>query len=264
MAGKARQPGSGMLNDFANALLTILTFVLATPVHAEQSQIGEALSARGLLSAPMRVELRTLLQAPILELPFSPGDRFERDDLLVSFDCARYDAEEKAAKAAADAAWIEYNSKKRLLRHGAIGKDEVSLAAARASQATAQAQINAVATADCNILAPFSGRVALVNARPFEYPGNSEPLMSIIDESSLEVELIVPSNWLAWLEKGARFSFKVEETGASLAGTVQRLSPEIDPVSQTIRIFGLLQSVAENNLLPGMSGVAIFEGKADG
>lgn len=252
--------------SFAIGLCCVVSFLFFPHEqgHAEQTGNAAQVEARGLVSAPMRVEIRSRLDAPVSSLPFRSGDRFEAGELLLGFDCSRYAAEEKAARANANAAWIEYKSKKRLLAHGAAGKDEVNLAKARAGQASAEAEAREAINSGCRIEAPFPGRVGEVRIRQYEYPKPGEPLLVIMNDRLLEVELIVPSNWLGWLQVGTPFEFLVEETGRQVRGRIDRLSPEIDPVSQTIRIFGHLDKVDEQLLLPGMSGVARFEDAANG
>lgn len=268
MVVKARFPVSltpgRLCNGFIAGLLGATVMSCFAFAASAQEIKTDALTARGLLTAPMRVNLQTLLEAPVAELPFRPGEGFEEGSLLVGFDCSRYEAEEMAAKAGANAAWIDYKSKKRLLSHGAIGKDEVSLAGARANQASAEARIREVINADCRILAPFSGRVVALNARPHEHPRHGEPLLTIVDDTILEVELIVPSRWLSWLSPDAPFIFQVEETGTDVAGKITRIAPEIDPVSQTIRVYGALEGLQGRSLLPGMSGTALFDGGESG
>lgn len=69
------------------------------------------LEARGLLRAVSRIDLGTALRARAKEIPFRIGERFAKGDTLIAFDCERYQAEEVAARAGADAAGIDYNSK---------------------------------------------------------------------------------------------------------------------------------------------------------
>jgi hypothetical protein len=68
----------------------------------------------------------------------------------------------------------------------------------------------------------------------------------------------VPSKWLTWLQPGAVFSFKIDETGNVIRGKVKRFGASVDPVSKTIRVTGL---VTERNglVLAGMSGTATFD-----
>lgn len=221
------------------------------------------LEARGLLRAVTRIDLGTALRARANEIPFRTGERFAKGDTLIAFDCERYLAEENAAKAGADAAWIDYKSKKRLLKYGAIGKDEVTLAGALANKASAELAVNEAVSGECAIIAPFSGRIADLNIALHEYPSTDVPLMSIIDDSKLEIELVVPSVWLRWLTPGKRFSFTVEETGRTIESSVDRIGAEVDPVSQTVVIYAKVSREKDGEkegILAGMSGTASFHG----
>ena len=225
------------------------------------------LEARGLLRAVNRIDLGTALRARAKEIPFRTGERFAKGDTLIAFDCERYQAEEVAARAGADAAGIDYNSKKRLLKYGAIGKDEVTLAGALASKAAAELAVNEAVSGECAIIAPFSGRIAALNIMPNEYPPPDLPLMSIIDDSTLEIELVVPSVWLRWLSPGRTFSFTVEETGRTIETSIDRIGAEVDPVSQTVVIYAGVdkgktgaKAGGTEDILAGMSGTASFHG----
>ena len=225
------------------------------------------LEARGLLRAVSRIDLGTALRARAKEIPFRIGERFAKGDTLIAFDCERYQAEEVAARAGADAAGIDYNSKKRLLKYGAIGRDEVTLAGALASKAAAELAVNEAVSGECAIIAPFSGRIAALNIMPNEYPPPDLPLMSIIDDSTLEIELVVPSVWLRWLSPGRTFSFTVEETGRTIESSIDRIGAEVDPVSQTVVIYAGVdkgktgaKAGGTEDILAGMSGTASFHG----
>lgn len=230
-----------------------------------QSAVGSRgqLEARGLLRAVTRIDLGTALRARAKEIPFRTGERFAEGDTLIAFDCERYQAEESAARAGANAAWIDYKSKKRLLKYGAIGKDEVTLAGALANKASAELAVNEAVSGECAIIAPFSGRIAGLNIAPHEYPSPETPLMSIIDDSTLEIELVVPSVWLRWLAPGRAFSFTVEETGRTIESSIDRIGAEVDPVSQTVVIYARVspeKDGGKEGILAGMSGTASFHG----
>ena len=77
----------------------------------------EERQTRSLVRSAARIEIRADLRAPLAETPFLEGARFNQGDTLIRFDCSRFDAELAAAKAGANAAWIDYKSKKRLLAH---------------------------------------------------------------------------------------------------------------------------------------------------
>ena len=88
-------------------------------------------------------------------------------------------------------------------------------------------------------------------------PQANAPLIKIVDDSRLEIDLIVPSKWMGWMTVGAKFEFKVDETGQTLEGEVIRTGAIVDPVSQTVDATGVL-TVRPENVLPGMSGSARF------
>jgi len=246
-------PGTG--NGFAQSL------AIPEPVLPELPSIDadEGFQIRGLVRPVARAELRTEIAAPVTKLPFREGEGFAMGDILVEFDCSRYIAELKAAEAAANAARVEFTSKKRLLAHKAVGKDEVLLAGARLDQNLAEVDIHKIVSARCSITAPFSGRIVSLTTSLHEYPKQNLPLMAILDDSRLEIELIAPSNWLTWLVPGSKFDFTIDETGRAITATVDRIGAEVDAVSQTIRLFAIFP-VTDGNALAGMSGTATFSG----
>ena len=95
----------------------------------------------------------------------------------------------------------------------------------------------------------------MINA--FETPSPNQPLMQIIDDSALELHVIVPSKWLVWLDKGEIFQFAVDETATSHTARVSRVGASVDAVSQTIKVIGVFDE-RPDRVLSGMSGQAIF------
>jgi len=252
-------------NRWAGVIATALLLVANTPAQSVAQSVGAVdnsspeRQARGLLKSLGKIEYRTDLRARIAKTPLREGEQFSRDDVLIEFDCERYHAELKAAKAGANAAWIDYNSKKRLLTHQAIGKDEVRLAAAQASKASAEVEVREVINAECVITAPFDGRVVALNASAKEYPPTDQSILTILDDRQLEVEMVVPSNWLTWVKKGQAFDYVVDETRSLVSAKIDRIGAEVDPISQTVKIFSIL-AVEDRNILAGMSGTATFHG----
>ncbi|MCB1418971.1 MAG: efflux RND transporter periplasmic adaptor subunit [Notoacmeibacter sp.] len=216
---------------------------------------------RGVVRSKARLELTTGLTVPVDTVPFRSGSRFSRDDLLVSFDCARLKAELRAAEAVAQAANVELGQKAQLRKYGAAGKGEVDLAAAGAARSAAELELAAVRMSDCEIRAPFDGRVVETGVDAHEMPQPGKPLMIIVDDSNLEIDLVAPSNWLGWLRNGAGFAFTLDETGQTRQAIVTAIGAEVDAVSQTIRLTGEFAG-HDTAILPGMSGTADFSATA--
>ena len=85
------------------------------------------------------------------------------------------------------------------------------------------------------------------------------PLMAVLDDRSLEIKLIVPSPWLAWLRPSTEFDITIDETSRAHAGRVTKIGARIDPVSQTVAVWGAFAGEAPpDGLIAGMSGTAAF------
>ncbi|SEI88070.1 RND family efflux transporter, MFP subunit [Frateuria terrea] len=213
------------------------------------------------LAAQHDVEISSEVAAKIARLPLKEGDAFAKGGLLVAFDCGLYQAQLAKAEATAEAARREQDVTAKLAALHSAGAMDVVQAKARAKEAAADAAYMRTTVDKCTIRAPFAGRVAKREAAPFEYVTPGKPLLEILATGALEVKLIVPSKWLAWLRPGAKFTVHVDELGTDYPAQVARLGANIDPVSQTVGVSGrILDAHAE--LLPGMSGWASFAGHA--
>lgn len=241
----------------------------ATPAAAEDNLV------RGIISPSSESTIASKMTARITAMPYDEGQSFPAGALLARFDCSQIQAELNAARAAAAAYRKTYDTNVELDQYEAVGKNEVAVS--KANLGKAEAEANAVATqlSDCEVRAPFAGKVVEKLARAREIAASGQPLLKIQSGRDVELELIVPSKWLTWLQPGAGFSFKIDETGNVIRGKVKRFGASVDPVSKTIRVTGL---VTERNglVLAGMSGTATFDdprangghsvetGKADG
>ncbi len=202
--------------------------------------------------------LSSELSAKISEFPFREGDTFTAGQTLVSFDCSLYHAQLAKAEASAQAARETLGVSERLARLNSIGALEVQQASAKSKEADAEAAAMRATVGKCSLAAPFSGRVAKVSARRYQFVAPGQALLEILNTQQLELQMIVPSRWLVWLKVGGRFRVHVDELDQTFIGRVERLGARIDPVSQSISLAGRLDG-SHAELLPGMSGIASFD-----
>lgn len=232
---------------FAVALLSV-----ASPAQAQDSE-----NLRGIVRSVNEAWLSSDLGAAIVQLPFKEGDNFKEGDTLIAFDCASWESQLKAAKAklAGEATMLKNN--KQLKDHNAGGQFDVDIAKAKVDEAEASVEQIRVTLERCIIKAPFNGRMADLGVHLHEVPERNARILHILDNTSLEVDMILPSTWLKWLEPGVAFEIAVDETGAVAEAKVIRIAAAVDPVSQTVKVVGRLGKDAAN-ILPGMSGAVIF------
>lgn len=191
----------------------------------------------------------------IASLKLREGDRFEQGAALIELDCTLHRARLAKAQALFQEAEKTHQVNIRLDRLGSISTLEVDVAAARAQAAQADVRLSRAVLERCTISAPFTGRVAERLVSPHQYVTEGQELMLILDDSSLEIEMIVPSAWLSWLKPGHPFQLQIEETGEQHSAKISRLGARIDAVSQSIRVFGQLTAPVQG-LIAGMSGNA--------
>lgn len=212
---------------------------------------------RGIIEAETVVVISSELTARLAKLPYDRGDEFKEGAVLVAFDCRRYQADLRAARAELKVHQITAEQDRRLLRRGAAGRSEKAISEAKLEQAKATVESLEVRLDQCKILAPFHGRVADRDVEVHELPQANTELLKIVKEGILQIDLIVPSRWLTWLAVGQSFTFKIDETGTSHEAKIIRLGAVVDPISRTTKIRGRMIDFAPS-VRPGMSGHAIL------
>jgi RND family efflux transporter MFP subunit len=226
-------------------------------VAADAADVETRTPVRGVVRPVEQATISTDLSARVAEVRFKEGDRFARGDLLVAFDCRRHQAELAAADAIAREMQLTLKSNQTLERHQAVGRNDVEISRLRVAKAEAEADALRARLELCRIIAPFDGRVTELTIQPFETPAPGRPFITIIADGQLEIELIVPSDWLSWLRVGSEFIFNVDEVKMDLEGSIIRLAAAVDPVSQTIKVVGRFK-VSDVAVIAGMSGTGRF------
>ncbi|MEI7608849.1 MAG: efflux RND transporter periplasmic adaptor subunit, partial [Rhodospirillaceae bacterium] len=224
---------------------------------AEPSPPGSGQQARAVVQPHQQAMLSAEIAARIDRLALREGERFHKGDKLVEFDCRSYQAAQAATKAALDHAQAKLNAEAVMAAHHSSGALEVAMARTDTDKARADHRSASLAVERCVIAAPFDGRVVERKAHAYETVAQHTPLLGILDDTSPEVALVVPATWLVWLKPGQTFTLEVDETQHSHPGKITRLGAQIDPVSQTITVYGSL-SDPDLDLISGMSGTARF------
>ncbi len=220
-------------------------------------QSSDLTAVRGVITPAEEAVISSELQARIKRIPFRDGQRFKKGNLLVEFDCASYRAELAAAQAALEAREKTAVNNAELAKLHGIGQLEVDISQAEMKQAKAAVTSAKIAVSHCRITAPFSGRVVKTMMSPHESVNPYDDVLSVLNDRKFEIELILPSTSLRWVTKKSPFKFLIDETQEAYFGEVVEIGARVDPVSQTIRVFGRFTEQPKH-VLAGMSGSASF------
>lgn len=235
----------------------VLAALAAGPVAAADSAApGD--HARALIKSKSQAVLSSEIAGRIIKMPVREGERFRKGDRLIEFDCAWYAASQQSAQAALSHAQAKLNGLESMAAMRSAGAMDVSLARSDAEKARADLKLSTISVDRCVITAPFDGRVIEQKVHAFESVSQNTPLLSVLSDTDLEVSLVVPANWLVWLKPGQPFRLEIDETATSRQGRVGRLGAQIDPISQTVTVFGELEGPT-GDLVAGMSGTASFD-----
>ena len=217
----------------------------------------ETREIRAQLSPRRYTTLAAEIGAKINRLPLSEGAAFKQGQLLVQFDCVLQQTQLAKAEAALMAADTNWKGNQKLAELNSVGKIELDVSRAETLKAQAEVAANRALLGKCAINAPFAGRIAEQKAREQQYVQPGQALLEILDDSTLELEFIVPSRWLSWVRSGSAFQVSIDETGKSYPAKVQRIGARVDPVSQSVKLTAVIDG-RFNELVAGMSGKVLM------
>ncbi len=234
------------------ATLCALGVALATPAAA-QVAVLERQELRAQLTAQRYTTLAAEIGAKVSRIAVEEGGRFKAGEVVLSFDCAVQQAALEKAQAELNASERSLKANIELEKLNSVGKLEIDLARAAVERNSAEVRMNRAVLGKCTVRAPFNGRVAEQLVREQQYVQPGEPLLDILDDSTLELDFIVPSRWLTWLKIGGAFSVAIDETGKTYPARFKRIGARVDPVSQSVKVSGVIDGKFPE-LIAGMSG----------
>lgn len=212
------------------------------------------------------VEIKPEVGGRLLAVYFREGDFVRKDQLIAEIDPVNYrlandqavatlrvaEAGLERAQVSAEHAQMEKERADNLLRSGGItqkdqqaaatgikdAESQVRLAEAQCGQARAALAIAEKALKDCKIYAPGEGQVQKKYFDKGSLVTAGVPLYTVVDNSQLELECVVPSYQLASIHPGQRATFQTPTWGERrFEGTVSAINPEIESDNRSVKVI---------------------------
>ena len=234
-------------------LIGLATTFGATVAAAQKSEPSAASEVRARIVSLHTATLSSEMAGRIDSIATRVGDHFRKGDVLVTFDCAVPRSQLGREQAVVTQVERTYEINRRAVAQKSTGQLELDIAAADVLKAKADLAVAAAVASRCAIAAPFAGVTVEQKAHEFEYATPGQPVLDVLDDRALEVELTAPSRWLGSLKPGAPFQVKIDDTGKTYSGEITRLGDRVDPVSQSVRVIGAIAGDPPG-LMAGMSG----------
>lgn len=227
--------------------------VLMAPITPASNAGIEKQEIHAQLRAVRYTTLSAEIGAVVKTLPLQEGQRFKSGTVLIVLDCSLLEAQRAKSSAELSGAKRSLEGYRRLAELNAAGLMELDLANNAVEKAEAELLMSQTQLSKCDIRAPFNGVVAEQRIREQQYVQPGTPLLDVLDDSAFELEFLAPSTWLPRLREGMSVRVHIEEARRAALARILRVSPRVDPVSQSIKITATLEG-SVSDLKAGMSG----------
>jgi RND family efflux transporter MFP subunit len=224
------------------------------PVTSDAQEGG----APAVVKAEREATLSSLVAGVITTFHFDEGAAFREGDVLVEIDCRLYQFDARAAEARRSRVAAEMAAREKLFERGGISRLEVDALRAELDGVAAEVAAAALRVDQCQVRAPFAGRVGEHGANAAEFVEPGRPVLSIVSSGRPSLEIILPAEWLAWVGPGSVGRLRLDAVAGDIPVTVSSLAPSIDPVSRTLRVKATIDDDTVP-ILPGMSGFVVLE-----
>jgi len=234
--------------------------------RVEPTAMAERLRVSGELRPVHQVALKAKVGGTVTEVNARPGQSVKAGDVLVRFETedlqsalVQRNANLDAAQAQLEFARQTLEKTEPLFRRGyatrtALEKAQSDVAAAEANVQALAAETNTARTAlrNAEILAPFDGIVASRSVEPGAPAAANADLLTIVDTSVLEAEVLVSTRDIARLSVGQTAELQIDGLeGRTVTGTVDRINPVANEGSRFVPVYLRLENT-DGRLWSGM------------
>ncbi|WP_036305684.1 efflux RND transporter periplasmic adaptor subunit [Methylopila sp. 73B] len=235
-------------------------------IRLEPTSMKERIRVSGELRPINRVALRSKAAGTVSEVNARPGQRVAAGDVLIRFETEdlqaalvqhisnRDGAAAELLRAEQTFARVEQLAQKSYASREQLDRARGDLGTARAKAEALSAQIDMAQTAlrNAEIRAPFGGVVSDRLVDPGAAPAANAELMTVVDTSVLEAQMLVATRDVPRLMVGDSAELEIDGlNGRMVAGTVDRISPVANEGSRFVPVFVRLEN-REGRLWGGM------------
>lgn len=251
--------------------------LLSTPVFAADTSLKSQISQSslnqkypGIISAYREAKLAFRVGGPLVEVAVKPGDKVEKDQLLMQIDPRDFEdnikvleAQLAGAEAQRDAAKRDFDRARTLFdQHVNAAADfdrarsMFDSAFATVQSLKAQLRIARHRLGDTSLLAPYAGVITKRNVENYEMVESGSKVLEIQDTSVLKVEIKMPENELGKTQIQGGRKVEVEFPaipGRSLTAELVEWNVSADPVTRTYALRFSFPAPEDYYVLPGMT-----------
>ena len=250
----------------ANRAVEPLELATVEVVTVKPTSMTERVRASGELKPVNRVVLRSKAAGTVTEVNARAGQRITAGEVLVRYaveeltatlalqDSNLDGAQAELLRAEQTLDRVEQLARKNISSRDQLEKARSDAASARAKAQGLSAQIDIARTAlrNAEIKAPFDGIVASRAVDPGTTTASNVELMTVVDTSALEAEMLVSTRDISRLEAGQTAELQIDgREDGPVIGTVDRINPAANEGSRSVAVYVRLDN-AKRRLWGGM------------
>ena len=99
------------------------------------------------------------------------------------------------------------------------------------------------------VRAPFSGTIDQINGKVGESAAPSIPILRLIGNGPLSVEINIPENYITNIKQGEKVKMNFTAIGMKKEGVIYQVGDYIDPSSRTFKVSVNLPKIKENQII---------------
>jgi RND family efflux transporter MFP subunit len=236
-----------------------LEFVAAEVAQPARERLPVTIEFSGPLVAPRTAIVRAKAAGTLLSLNVAEGSRVKAGQVIGAIDLT--DLQSRAADRAAlvESAQASLAEAERqhtanvglaaqnFISPTALQTSQAKLDAARAQLKSAQAQLTMsnVGLREAALAAPISGIVGKRHVVPGEKVSAEQPVVTVVDLSTLELAGTVGTHEVSLLAPGQPATMRIEGTSTDVNGRIDRIAPAAEAGTRAIGVVVVLDNQGE-------------------
>ncbi len=236
----------------------------ARPVKMVSVESGDVAFTRafpGKVEAFQEVDLAFKVSGPLIELPVNEGQEMKKGQLIARILPRDFKIALEKAQAQALNAEQQYKRYRDLYIQKQVSKADFDKYKSDRDVARAHLEDARHALEDTYLRAPFSGFIAKKYVDNFQEVRAKEPIVSLQDVSSVDVNINVPEAIMAMARNKDPVTAVAEfatAPGKQYGLSIKEYSTRADPLTQTFEVTYLMPQPEDINVLPGMTANVVI------
>ncbi|MBU0487841.1 MAG: efflux RND transporter periplasmic adaptor subunit [Bacteroidetes bacterium] len=230
---------------------------LVTAIVAKPETLDNKIFVSGSVVANEAVDLVPEIAGKITLINFREGSRVSKGELLVKFNDADLQAQQKKNRLNEKLAAEKESRQKQLLEIGGVSQEEYDIALTELNSVKADIELTQAQIEKTEIRAPFSGIVGLRSVSAGSFVSTSTKIASIQQTDPLKIDFFIPEKYASLVKTGDSLTYTVVGNDETYIALVAAIEPAVDDITRTIHI----RAVTHNHggrILPGASARIIF------